>query len=253
MGADQEVINHSTRYAHPGPPFIKNRSDGRFCITTPIYDANNNKGKAKFVTPSSPSSYELDLAMVHRPLSTPFDSEYLKRDTLTNPSSTTPYSSWEIPSSKARYPSSALSPRTCKKFDKRSSTPKVQSGTPNKSRCWPLARSPPPDKPWTRPSIASSRLELTAPSTLFYFDKPFGMWATTKLWSTSGTTSTANYKRADDRLHRRYPVRILRLPTSPGYWRDSATHRCVTCTRSPSSKTEETTTGTTSEVAVFTP
>ena len=34
---------------HPGPPFIKNRSDGQFCITTPIYDANNNKGKAKYV------------------------------------------------------------------------------------------------------------------------------------------------------------------------------------------------------------
>ena len=49
MGADQEVVNNSTRYAHPGPPFIKNRSDGWFCITTPIYDANNNKGKAKFM------------------------------------------------------------------------------------------------------------------------------------------------------------------------------------------------------------
>ena len=49
MGADQTIVNNSTRYAHPGPPFIKNRSDGRFCITTPIYDANNNKGKAKFV------------------------------------------------------------------------------------------------------------------------------------------------------------------------------------------------------------
>ena len=49
MGADQDVVNNNTRYAHPGPPFIKNRSDGRFCITTPIYDANNNKGKAKYV------------------------------------------------------------------------------------------------------------------------------------------------------------------------------------------------------------
>ena len=49
MGADQEVVNHSTRYAHPGPPFIKNRSDGRFCVTTPIYDANNNRGKAKYI------------------------------------------------------------------------------------------------------------------------------------------------------------------------------------------------------------
>ena len=48
-GADQEVVNNSSRYAHPGPPFIKNRSDGRFCITTPIRDANNNRGKAKYV------------------------------------------------------------------------------------------------------------------------------------------------------------------------------------------------------------
>ena len=48
-GADQNVINNNSRYAHPGPPFIKNRSDGRFCIATPIYDANNNKGKAKYV------------------------------------------------------------------------------------------------------------------------------------------------------------------------------------------------------------
>ena len=48
-GANQEVINNSARYTHPGPPFIKNRSDGRFCIATPIYDANNNKGKAKYV------------------------------------------------------------------------------------------------------------------------------------------------------------------------------------------------------------
>ena len=49
MGANPTVVNNNGRYAHPGPPFIKNRSDGRFCITTPIYDANNNKGKAKYV------------------------------------------------------------------------------------------------------------------------------------------------------------------------------------------------------------
>ena len=48
-GANQEVVNHSSRYAHPGPPFIKNQSDGRFCITTAIRDANNNCGKAKYV------------------------------------------------------------------------------------------------------------------------------------------------------------------------------------------------------------
>ena len=48
---NQEVVNNSARYTHPGPPFIKNRSDGRFCITAPIYDANNNKGKAKYGHP----------------------------------------------------------------------------------------------------------------------------------------------------------------------------------------------------------
>ena len=48
-GADQELVNRLQHYAHPGLPFIKNRSDGRFCITTPIKDANDNKGKAKYV------------------------------------------------------------------------------------------------------------------------------------------------------------------------------------------------------------
>ena len=48
-GADQNIINNSPRYTHPGPPFIKNRSDGHFCISTPIHDANNNRGKAKYV------------------------------------------------------------------------------------------------------------------------------------------------------------------------------------------------------------
>ena len=43
------MVNNSLRYAHPGPPFVKNQSDGRFCITTPIRDANDNRGKAKYV------------------------------------------------------------------------------------------------------------------------------------------------------------------------------------------------------------
>ena len=47
--ADQDLVNNSPRYTHPGPPFIKNRSNGRFCIATPISDANNHKGKAKYV------------------------------------------------------------------------------------------------------------------------------------------------------------------------------------------------------------
>ena len=48
-GADQNIVNNSPRYAHPGPPFVKNRSDGRLCISSPIRDANNNRGKAKYV------------------------------------------------------------------------------------------------------------------------------------------------------------------------------------------------------------
>ena len=49
MGADQEVVNNSLRFAHPGPPFVKNRLSGRFCISTPICDTNDNRGKAKYV------------------------------------------------------------------------------------------------------------------------------------------------------------------------------------------------------------
>ena len=48
-GANQELIDNSPRFAHPGPPFMKNRSDGRFCISTPICDANDNRSKAKYV------------------------------------------------------------------------------------------------------------------------------------------------------------------------------------------------------------
>ena len=48
-GADQELVNHLQQYAHPGPPFVKNRSDRWFCITTPIKDTNGNKGKAKYI------------------------------------------------------------------------------------------------------------------------------------------------------------------------------------------------------------
>ena len=48
-GANQEIVNNSPRFAHLGPPFVKNQSDGRFCIPTPIRDANDNCGKAKYV------------------------------------------------------------------------------------------------------------------------------------------------------------------------------------------------------------
>ena len=48
-GADQVLINSLQHYTHPGPPFVKNRSDGCLCILTPIYNANGNKGKAKYI------------------------------------------------------------------------------------------------------------------------------------------------------------------------------------------------------------
>jgi hypothetical protein len=48
-GADQELVNRLPRYTHPGPPFVKNRSNRQLCIATPISDANDNKGKAKYV------------------------------------------------------------------------------------------------------------------------------------------------------------------------------------------------------------
>ena len=48
-GTDQDLINSLQHYAHLRPPFVKNQSDGHLCITTPIKDANGNKGKAKYV------------------------------------------------------------------------------------------------------------------------------------------------------------------------------------------------------------
>ena len=48
-GADQELINCLPHYTHPRLLFVKNRSDGRLCIVMTICDANNNKGKAKYI------------------------------------------------------------------------------------------------------------------------------------------------------------------------------------------------------------
>ena len=194
-----------------------------------------------------------DLATVRSPPSTPFISVSLSLDNPTNSSSTEPYNSWEIPSSRVRYYSSDISPKNFKKLVKKSSKLVPRSDTRNKSRCWPLAPSPPLDKLWTRPSNASNRPEPTTPSTHYYFAKRFGMSVTTKQWSTRETTSIASYKREDDRHRPTYRVRILHLPISLTSWHGSTTHRCGTCMTSPSSKTEETTMGVMSEVAVFTP
>ena len=48
-GADTNLIACLQHYAHLGPPFIKNRSNGCFCIGTLIKDADRHKWKAKYV------------------------------------------------------------------------------------------------------------------------------------------------------------------------------------------------------------
>ena len=191
--------------------------------------------------------------MVRKPPLTPSGNVYSRPDTPTNPSSIEPCNNWETPSSKAKYPSSDTSPENYKKRDRRSSTPAPPSDTRSKSKCWPPAPSPPLDRPSMPPSIVSNEPGLTEPSTLFYFDKPFGMLVMTKQWSTQETSSTVNYRQEDDQHRQAQPVRILCLPTSTTYWHASTMHPCVTCTTNRSFRTEETTTGTASEVAVFTP
>jgi hypothetical protein len=225
MGADPNVVNNTSRYAHPGPPFIKNRSDGRFCIATPIYDANNNKGKAKYVhfvlNDVSPRAH-LTIGKGH-PV---FAVKLRSFDDLH---------------------------RTFKMPVRKSSTLALASDTRNKSKYSPRVPSPLPDKRWMHLPIVLSKPERTAPSIHFYFAKPFGMWATTRQWATCETTFTANCKRGDDRLRQTRPARVLHLPTSPPSWNASTIRPCVTCIANHSFKTEETTTTTTSEVAVFTP
>ena len=129
----------------------------------------------------------------------------------------------------------------------------LASDTRSKSNYWLLAPSPPLGKPWTSPPIVSNRLEPIGSSIPFYFAKPFGMLATTKLWSMSGTTSIASCKRGEDHRHRVPLVRRLHLPISPTFWNASTTHPCERCTTNRFSRMEETMTGITSEVAVFMP
>ena len=191
--------------------------------------------------------------MVRSPLFTPSASAFSSTDNHINPSLTEPYNNWGTPSSKEKCYSSDTSLRNSRRLYRKSSTLAPKSDMPNRSKCWPLAPSPPLDKPWTLPPNISSKLELTAPSICFYFAKPFGMSATTMQWSTRGTTSIASCKRGDNHLHRTHPARILRLPTWPTFWQGSTTRPCATCMTNHSFKTEEMTTGTTSKVAVFIP
>ena len=194
-----------------------------------------------------------DLTTVHTPPFTPFVNTSSKADNHTNTSSTKPYNSWGTRSSKEKCSSSDTSPRSFRRPDKKSSTLAWRSATLSKSRCWPLVPSPPLDKPWMRLSSVSSKPGLTAPSTRFYFARPFGMWVTTKQWSTHGTTSTASCRWEGDPHHRLRLVRVLHLPTSPTSWHGSTIRPCATCITNRSFKMEETATVTVSEVAVFTP
>ena len=193
------------------------------------------------------------LATVRNPPLTPFDSISSSLDNLTNSSSTELYNNWGTPSSKERCYSSDTSLRNFSRPDKKSSKLEPKFNTHSRSRCWPPAPSPPPAKPWTPPSHASNRLEPIASSTHFYFAKLFGMLATTKQWSTHEIISTVSCKLEDDHHHQIRPARILHLPISPTSWHDSTTRPCAMCMKNRSSKMEETTMGTTSEVTVFTP
>ena len=201
----------------------------------------------------SQSSYAPGPMTVRSPPFTPFASVFSSTDNHTNPSSIRPCNNWGTHSLKERCYSSDTSLRSFRRLDRKSSTHAMKSNTPSKLKCWPAAPSPPPDKPWTPLSNISSKPELTTLSTRFYFAKPFGMSEMTRQWSTRETTFIANYKQEDDRRHQTRPARVLRLPTWPVSWKGSTTHLCVTCTTNHLSKMEETTMGTVSEVAVFTP
>jgi hypothetical protein len=47
--ADGTITAENLTYVHPGPPYVKNRSSGRLCITNPITDALGKRSKAKYV------------------------------------------------------------------------------------------------------------------------------------------------------------------------------------------------------------
>ena len=191
--------------------------------------------------------------MALRPRSTRFANGSSRLDNLTRPSSIAPWNSLATLSSEERYNNSASLRKTSKTHDRRSSTLALASDTRNKSKYWPSVPSQPPDKLWTHQPTDSNKLGPTASFTPFYFAKPFGTLTTTKQWSTSENTSIANYKREDDHRHQTRPARVLHPPTSPTFWNASTIHPCVMCTANRSSRTEETMTSTTSEVAVFTP
>ena len=130
--------------------------------------------------------------------------------------------------------------------------PTLKSNTPSTSRHWLQVPSLLPNKPWTPQPSDSNAQEPTVPSIPFYSTKAFGMSGTTKQWSMCATTYIANSKRGADLNHQTSRM-LTRLPTSATSWPGSTTFPCATCTASRSPKMEEMTTGTTSEVVVFTP
>ena len=203
-------------------------------------------------TPYSRLNCAHGLARVRNRPSTPFDSAFSRVGSPINLLSIALYDNWETPSSKERYYSSDTSPKNYRRLDKKSSTCAPKFDTRNRSRCWLPAPLPLPAKLWTLRSNASNKPEPIAPSTRFYFAKPFGMSVTMKRWSTCETTSTANCRQEDNCRPRVHPSRVLHLPISLPSWHGSTTHPCVTCTTSRSSKTEGMTMITMSEVAVFT-
>ena len=205
------------------------------------------------VTRYSRSNYERDPVMVRSPPFIPFDSASSSVDNRISPSSIERCSNWGIPSSKEKRCNSDTSLRSSSRPGKKSLTHTQKFDKRSKLNCWPVAPSPLLGKLWMPPSNASNKREPIAPSTRFYFAKPFGMSATTKHWSIRETTSTVNCRLEDDHLRRPRPARVLRLLPSSTFWHSSTTHLCATCMKSHSSRTEATTTDTMSEVAVFTP
>ena len=165
-----------------------------------------------------------NLETVCSPPFTPFANASSNSGNPTNPSLTEQCNNWGTPSLKERYYNFGTSPKNSKRLDRKSLMPTPRSDMPSKLRCWPPAPSPPPDRPWTLPSSVSNRPELIAPSTHFYFAKPFGMSATTKQWSIFGITFTASCKWEDDHHRQIHRVWVLHLLISPTSWHGLTIH-----------------------------
>ena len=198
------------------------------------------------------SNYKLDPEMALSPHSIPFVNKSSSMDSHTNTSSIAQSKAWETHSSKEKSFNSDTSPKSSLKLNKKWSMPTPKFAMPKPLKCWPTAPLLQPAKPWMPRQRNSNKRELTTHSIPSYSARAFGMSATTMQWSMYETTSTVNSRREVDRLHRT-PHLTTHPSTSTTFWRGSTTAPCATCMPNRSPKTVGTTTGTMSEVAVFTP